>query len=182
MPKVPLLAVGKMPDDVVEELLLSFGNSEGDGNPNGEVDYRKVNAHTIKRETSPYVFIYDMAVLYRKRTGVRWDFVDVVQVMEYGVGGFYGSHTDWTLTHDGVSGDHGIDGFRKVSFIAQLSEPDDYEGGLVNIWLDGDAFVVPKEKGTVVAFPSFNMHAVEPITAGTRLSMVSWVLGKENWV
>jgi predicted 2-oxoglutarate/Fe(II)-dependent dioxygenase YbiX len=184
MAQAPLLAVAKMPDDVTKSLLRSFKRSKGEGNPNDDLeqdnDYRKVNVHSIRRDSVAYTFLNDMSILYRQKTGVDWDHVDLVQVMEYNAGDKYDDHTDWTLEDVGDENDEGF-GFRKISYIAQLSEPDDYSGGNVNIWLDGKAFVVPKEKGTICAFPSFNLHGVEPVTGGTRLSMVSWVLGVSNW-
>ena len=187
MSKAPLLAVAKMPDDVVKSLLRSFNRSEGEGNPNDDFeednDYRKVNVHSIRRDSISYTYLNDMSIMYRELTGVQWDYVDLVQVMEYNAGDKYDDHTDWTLEDTGTDETAGREGFgfRKISYIAQLSEPDDYSGGNVNIWLDGKAFVVPKEKGTICAFPSFNLHGVEPVTGGTRLSMVSWVLGRDNW-
>jgi PKHD-type hydroxylase len=37
--------------------------------------------------------------------------------------------------------------------------------------------VAPKELGTVIVFPSFVIHEVKKITAGTRRSLVTWVNG-----
>lgn len=77
---------------------------------------------------------------------------------------------------------------RKLSFVAQLSDPDEYEGGDFEFhgfepsektgdpgFLEmKDAF---RQQGTVIVFPSFIMHRVKPITKGTRFSLVSWVEG-----
>lgn len=68
---------------------------------------------------------------------------------------------------------------RKLSFVLQLSNPDDYEGGAFKIdpvygALQKDEFT---GKGSVIIFPSFLRHMVEPITSGTRKSLVSWVEG-----
>ena len=35
----------------------------------------------------------------------------------------------------------------------------------------------PREKGTIVVFPSFVQHRVTPITKGVRQSIVGWVSG-----
>ena len=37
----------------------------------------------------------------------------------------------------------------------------------------------PKERGTVIAFPSYQLHRVTPVTAGIRKSLVAWVLGPD---
>ena len=64
---------------------------------------------------------------------------------------------------------------RKLSVIVQLSAPDEYEGGTLRFRDVGNE--LPPwacERGTVMMFPSILYHAVEPITAGTRRSLVGW--------
>ena len=79
---------------------------------------------------------------------------------------------------------------RKLSMSVQLSKPEDYEGGNLIFNLRGldsgseDTVISPppefKQQGSVVIFPSFLWHKVEPITSGKRYSLVMWTLG-ENW-
>ena len=192
-----LLYVGKMPDDVVSALLETHKELKSSGeveeNPNGTYDpdsvdgnnYRNVTPYFVEGRHIAYTYLQDLAIFYRAKSKVRWDSLDLITIMDYPVGGVYGDHTDWSLVDDGCNLTEPFDefeGYRKISFIAQLSEPDSYQGGDVRIWLDGKALVLPKDRGTICAFPSFNLHGVTPITKGNRLSMVSWVLGKENWV
>ena len=74
---------------------------------------------------------------------------------------------------------------RKVSITVQLSEPDDYEGGDLELWLGGDyeeckkeGFIKsPRKAGCVFLFPSYMMHRVAPLTKGTRKSFVLWLGG-----
>jgi len=194
--KAEMLYVGKMPEEVVDALLQSYDDQQKSGivelNPNGEFDpegsnsYRNVVPYYIEEpEHIGYQYLKELADLYTEETNVRWDSLDLMTIMEYPVGGLYADHTDWSLVDDGCNLTEPFDefeGYRKISFITQLSEPDTYEGGDVRIWLDGKALILPKDRGTICAFPSFNLHAVTPITSGKRLSMVSWVLGNENWI
>ena len=48
---------------------------------------------------------------------------------------------------------------RKLSFAMQLSDPDDYEGGNVQL-LDeaGKSYIVPRKRGTIVLFDSRTQH------------------------
>ena len=68
-----------------------------------------------------------------------------------------------------------FDGERKgiptMTFLAMLN--DDYTGGEFVMW--GDE-VVPVSAGSAIVFPSCYLypHRVEPVTAGTRYSCVSW--------
>jgi PKHD-type hydroxylase len=71
--------------------------------------------------------------------------------------------------------------YRKLSFSIQLSNPNDYEGSELQINTGGPIYnTVPKEQGTLVAFPSFIMHKVTPLTRGKRYSLVAWIHGP-NW-
>ena len=67
---------------------------------------------------------------------------------------------------------------RKLSFIVQLSDPDEYTGGEVQL-LDNTSkqYFVPKIKGTVVVFDSRTRHRVKKIRSGHRRSLVGWVVG-----
>lgn len=66
---------------------------------------------------------------------------------------------------------------RKLSFVLQLSDPEEYEGGDLEI-LDGpEKIVFRKEKGLAYVFPSWLLHRVTPITKGIRRSLVIWSAG-----
>ena len=73
---------------------------------------------------------------------------------------------------------------RKLSFSIILNDPSEYEGGDLKIWygkMDNEGKPVLKidnlKAGTLVAFPSFLLHEVTPVTKGTRKSLVCWTLG-----
>jgi len=115
-----------------------------------------------------------------------------LQYTRYSQGQFYGWHSDAGLeTHykpvstgnrlDGLANDfvnENIELVRKLSFTIQLSDPDDYEGGNVQL-LDemGKSYVVPRKRGTIILFDSRTSHRVLKVTKGTRKSIVGWVVG-----
>jgi len=68
---------------------------------------------------------------------------------------------------------------RKISLSLQLSEPSDYEGGELVLQAGDSERVAEKARGTLIAFPSFVLHRVRPVTAGVRKSLVIWVAGPE---
>jgi hypothetical protein len=71
-----------------------------------------------------------------------------------------------------------VEQVRKLSVIVQLSDPDEYEGGNVEIIDEsGNPYIVPRTRGTVVVFDSRSKHKVHPITKGLRKSLVAWVIG-----
>jgi predicted 2-oxoglutarate/Fe(II)-dependent dioxygenase YbiX len=62
----------------------------------------------------------------------------------------------------------------------QLSRPEDYDGGDLELFDSVSPNSVDKTRGTFVVFPSFKLHRVAPVTRGTRWSLVAWVLG-DRW-
>ena len=79
-------------------------------------------------------------------------------------------HYDWHLDYGAAFSN------RKLSFSIQLSDPSEYDGGLLEI-----AGMPPNEdlrkKGTIIMFPSYVRHRVTPVTRGTRYCIVGWVHG-----
>jgi PKHD-type hydroxylase len=66
---------------------------------------------------------------------------------------------------------------RKLTMVAQLSDPADYRGGRLEINGDGRARQAPTGQGSVVVFPSFALHRVEPVSEGERWSLTLWAHG-----
>ena len=85
-------------------------------------------------------------------------------------------HYDW---HADIG--PGLLSKRKISITVQLSEPDEYEGGDLEIFkggsMDGPFPTAKREAGLVFVFPSFMMHRVTPVTKGVRKSFVIWLGG-----
>lgn len=142
----------------------------------------------------------DLTIQALEETNWRWN-IDGHQPYQYTVyeakpdspkGDFYTWHTD--------HGPNNIDDngkMRKLSFTLQLSDPDEYEGGLFQ-WLEPSSSfdrmtlgqrtidiensirTIPfslKEKGSILFFPSFVHHQVTPVTRGIRKSLVGWCIG-----
>ncbi|UTW58757.1 2OG-Fe(II) oxygenase [Kordiimonas sp. SCSIO 12603] len=85
------------------------------------------------------------------------------------IGDFYDWHIDI-----GSSG-HSIT--RKLSMVIQLSSPDDYSGGTLEININGNPHSAPLDQGTLIAFPSFSLHRVCPVKSGIRQSLAVWMHG-----
>ena len=99
-------------------------------------------------------------------------FMESIQVSVYEAGGHYAWHSDY-----GTSSDTNFT--RKLSASLLVSEPSEYIGGdLEFIDYHGNLVKAPKEKGSIIVFPSFVWHRVKPVTSGTRYSLVVWHLGK----
>jgi len=82
-----------------------------------------------------------------------------------------GSRYDWHVDHGRTPRR------RKLSLVLQLSAPADYEGCELQIYASSQMDTAPKTRGTLIAFPSYTLHRVTPITAGVRKSLVMWCSG-----
>lgn len=63
---------------------------------------------------------------------------------------------------------------RKLSVSVLLSDPDDYEGGDLEI---RGTQKIDRTQGTLVVFPSYILHRVTPVISGCRRSLVVWAIG-----
>jgi PKHD-type hydroxylase len=66
---------------------------------------------------------------------------------------------------------------RKLSLTIQLSDPKEYAGGDLELRDGARVVTAPRERGTLVAFPSWALHRVTPVTRGVRRSLVAWIGG-----
>ena len=82
-------------------------------------------------------------------------------------GGHYGWHVD-----QGGGGER-----RKLSLSLQLSDPSSYDGCDLEFHAANYTQSAPRARGTVIAFPSYVLHRVTPITRGVRKAVVAWITG-----
>lgn len=90
----------------------------------------------------------------------------------YGVGEFYGTHVDGSVM--------AINGTREVirsdlSATIFLSEPEEYEGGVLMVETPFGAQEVKLEAGDMVLYPSSSLHQVTEVTAGERTCAILWL-------
>lgn len=83
-----------------------------------------------------------------------------------------GGHFGWHL-------DVGPPVPRKLSLTLQLTDPAQYEGGDLQFFTGDMVRLAPRDRGVAIGFPSYMVHQVTPVTAGTRKSIVAWVTGPQ---
>ena len=99
------------------------------------------------------------------------EFAESPQVARYGAE--REGHFDW---HADI-GAGALAAKRKLTIVVQLSAPEDYENGALEVWPDSTIRQAPRERGTAILFPSFALHRVTPVTCGTRWSLTLWSHG-----
>ena len=117
----------------------------------------------------------------------QWDFSEACQFTKYNKGQYYDWHCDsWEGAYNNPNNPQTHGKIRKLSVTLSLSDEKEYKGGELEFDLrnkDPDKkrnTMVCKEikpKGSLVVFPSFVWHRVNPVKKGTRYSLVIWNLG-----
>jgi len=175
-----------MTDFVIEQILspqectdiIALGKHNGVKKEDNIVNSNDVGVDKSIRSTEIY-FLNDVS-LYQKimphvtrlnQWGYSFSRVEPLQL------GIYkeGDHYDWHVDDDGIAYDSSAGPFaglnRRLSFSILLNE--DFKGGE---FVMND--IVPLNKtGQILIFPSTIKHKVNPVTQGTRYSLVGWCCG-----
>jgi PKHD-type hydroxylase len=153
------------------------GLTAGDDPTNPNKGIRSSELYWMKRtEQSEWIFDRLQEVVLEAREQFYpfhiSGFSEYIQLTRYlaDESGHYGVHQDFGP---------GEMSTRKLSLVTVLSDPADFDGGTLEILsIPGpDKTVKHAMRGTVIAFPSWELHKVNPVTRGERWSMVCWMHG-----
>jgi PKHD-type hydroxylase len=171
---------GVVPKDVCEKIIADHFTEEKavEGEYADGTDYSTGNKRNTKIcwapvETYVGVKLFNHILIANKSAGWNYDLLNTeqIQIGRYGEGGHYDWHVDWTPFQKDGTGTQ-----RKLSISLFLSNPADYEGGDFKF---RDEPAVARTQGTILVFPSFLEHMVEPVTSGVRYSAVTWARGPD---
>lgn len=90
----------------------------------------------------------------------------------YAAGGEYGTHVDSAVMHVPGTGTSLRSDIAATLF---LTEPDEYDGGELEIDGQFGVQVVKLAAGDMVLYPASSLHRVTPVTRGTRTASFFWV-------
>jgi len=155
---------------------VAGGDEYYPGVPGQEVnfEFRKVKAAWVPGTRGEiYDLVYQRgAAINDEHFGFDIDAVQDLQLCRYGVGEHFCPHYDSFVTAPTTE-------FRKMTISVLLNEPEDFEGS-IDLYL-GEAPIRIKHarRGMAVAFPSWVLHAVDPVDKGERRVMVAWYVGRK---
>tara|TARA_R110000824_G_scaffold397153_1_gene599613 strand:- start:647 stop:1240 length:594 start_codon:yes stop_codon:yes gene_type:complete len=141
---------------------------------NGDSSIRNSSHYWIYPEDGEWIYRKIVDVLFylnNKIYNYKLNGIEALQLTKYKVGDYYNNHIDVEPDSSSLSAQ------RKLSFIIQLSEEEDYEGG--NLILHGADLktITQKSIGSITLFPSYRLHNVSEVTKGVRYSLVGWTRG-----
>ena len=115
----------------------------------------------------------------------QWDWTEDIQFGIYKKNQFYGWHTDQGLSPANLNR-NASQKIRKLTSTVQLSDPDTYEGGGIQLDPRNDdpelyekksLIDLSRKQGTIICFPSHLWHRAMPVIKGTRYSLTLWHWG-----
>ena len=189
------------------EMAITGGVERGDDSHKADGTLKKSVIKDIqKKRKSDVVWLSDKWIYKEihpfiheanKKAGwnFQWDWTESCQFTKYSEGQFYGWHTDsWIRSYNRKPNKNGVyppdhGKIRKLSVTVSLNDPSEYEGGNLEFDFRNDHDFERNRKnhikecteirprGSVIVFPSFVWHRVNPVTRGTRYSLVMWNLG-----
>ena len=80
-----------------------------------------------------------------------------------------GDHFNWHIDQIAVKGES-----RKISFSLGISDESEYEGGDLGFKAAEEEDYYKIGRGDIIAFPSWMLHKVTPVTKGKRRVVVGW--------
>ncbi len=188
----------KVVEVICEDLNNNFGNQMNDSLLSGDsLNKDKRSSKNSWIPTTHWVGGFVWHYIERaNRENFLYDIRNIdsetMQFTQYDVGEFYGWHNDAGISsqYKPISvGNHSegraqdfvnenLELVRKLSVVIQLSNPEDYEGGNLQLLSeDGKKYFAPRQRGTIIIFDSRTQHRVLKVTKGRRKSLVGWIVG-----
>lgn len=160
--------------ELIKSISENYTVEEGTTGKALHPNYRNSKIRWLPKDNKTEWLYKKLGALAKQANNDYWGF-DIVGFGEYLQYGEYNSnvsgHYDWHLD----LGQHSC--WRKISMSVQLSDPDTYKGGDLQLYTKKDIISVPRKKGTILFFPSYLLHRVTPVTEGVRYSLVTWITG-----
>jgi len=176
-------------DDVVKYSLEHRSHRAKTGHQNSISD-PKIRSSDIVWLDERWIYNELHSYIIEANFRANWNFEcsssESVQFTKYALNQHYNWHQDsWNGSYNNPQSPNTHGKIRKLSLTASLSDDNEYQGGNLEFFLKNqehgeDKIICPdiRSKGSVIIFPSFNWHRVQPVTNGTRYSLVMWTLGK----
>lgn len=106
---------------------------------------------------------FDVSICFRE----RWK-----------IGHYSGEDKGFYIPHTDIQGEGDTMHYRKISLVAALSNPEDYEGGELHFPELKKSFRL--KKGSAIFFRSGILHGVTPVTKGDRYVLISFTFDQDG--
>lgn len=153
----------------IRKILRSADWRDGKDSATGNAKNKKENFQLtmqdpLFKEVLPFIQRVHEIPLVKAYTNIK-GLLDP-RVALYQKGGKYGWHVDATFISNNRT---------DLSFTICLNEPEEYEGGELNLEIPGANVSFKGRAGEMIVYPSGLNHQVTPVTAGERLVAIGWL-------
>jgi len=183
-----------IPERICDEIVSFFKNKKTKRALIGGSDSVDLNIRNsgVIFDDSPWLNNLLMPFVKAGNKVNKWNFdienSETHQFTEYKKNQFYNWHMDsWDEPYNDPSSKNNKK-IRKLSMSLCLSHENDYKGGDLKIAIPRAQknqltytlykYEASRRKGSFILFPSYLFHTVEPVTRGTRYSLVTWFVGE----
>ncbi len=153
-------------DSCIEELWLPLSVA-------GQENFHACRRQKLRGDVQGFPFM-DIRAVTKNANDKIYDFnllgiidQDFPQVFQYSENQFYNWHSDLTVVAPS----------RKITFIINLSDENDYEGGEIEFLNIDTANFNVSEQGSCLIFPSFMTYKINPVSKGKKHIIVGHVHG-----
>lgn len=182
--KCPYYYFDKAIPDEMLNMIIALGESKEQADANVEHTGPAVKDKSFRQGTVAWIedeWVSKLLESYAQKASIEAEWFFNISGKEHVQFATY-EKTDYYNFHRDMNPNSPV--FRKISVTAQLTDPEEYEGGdfeIKNLWGTMKLPIDPevKNKGTILVFPSMLLHRVTPVTKGKRQSLVQWYNGPD---
>lgn len=150
----------------------------------GEVDTTTGDRTSRKAWVTSFIpneeclLVYPQICALAKNINIQYFGFDVDSYFEKFWYTTYSAPTDRLDWHSDKTNAYALGGANiKMGIVLQLSEPTEYDGGIVEVMTDDGIEIIEKKMGLMYSLPAYTPHRVTPITSGERRVLVAWFAG-----
>jgi len=163
----PILINGLFSVEECENIITNSLNQEKKETLNQEMQVKSIYLNLFSQENQILIEKIIKVVNEINASFYQFEITNIYEAifLEYQKSGFMNWHRDLGKRNSGGS-------TRKLTLSVLLSAEEDYEGGKL-LFKPNYNFKEPIGKGAVIIYPSYLLHAVEPVISGIRRVLIA---------
>lgn len=153
-------------DSCIEELWLPLSVP-------GQENFHSTRRQKLRGDVQGFPFL-DIRTVTKRANDEIYDFnllgiidQDFPQVFKYSENDFYNWHSDLNVVAPS----------RKLTFVINLNDPSEYEGGNIEFLNVDTSNANVDEQGSCLIFPSYTVYRITPVTKGVKHVIIGHVHG-----
>jgi len=163
--------------DIFNKNILTHINGKAfhDGQVGNHVNLKLKKRKDYFINENPTLRMIDNYIFDNMYEDIKANFGDIKYREHWKIGMYYGDLEGFYEAHKDNTG---ATSYRTMSLVYSLTDPDEYEGGVLMFNELGLEFKL--KKGQLILFDSSLLHRVTPVTSGIRTVLIGFMFGEEG--